>query len=275
MTSYTRNIGDIRKAVLPVGERPKQLSPLASLLTFSWRAILKIKHVPEQLIDVTASPIIFLLMFTYLFGGAIAGSTAIYLQYLLPGILVMSVIFITIYTGVGLNNDIKKGVFDRFRSLPMWRPSVIVGALLADIGRYTVASLVVILLGVVLGFRPEGGVTGVFFSLLLLVVFSSSLSWLWITLGLLMRTPESLMAVSMMILMPLTFASNVFVVPETMPWWLEAFVNINPVTYLVTAVRGLMSGTVDAGDIVWVLIASAVLFTVFSPLAMYVYRKKQ
>jgi ABC-2 type transport system permease protein len=275
MTSLTRNPHDIRRAVLSAGDRPKQLPPLASLLTFSWRAVLKIKHVPEQLFDVTASPIIFLLMFTYLFGGAIAGSTAVYLQFLLPGILVMSVIFITVYTGVGLNNDIKKGVFDRFRSLPMWRPSVIVGALFADIVRYTVASSIVILLGVVLGFRPEGGALGVLFSVLLLLVFSSSLSWIWITLGLLMRTPESLMAVSMMILMPLTFASNVFVMPETMPGWLEAFVNINPVTYLVTAVRGLMSGAVAGGDIVWVLIASAFLLMVFSPLAMYVYRKKQ
>ena len=263
------------RAVLSSRERPQRLSPWSTSLTFTWRAILKIKHVPEQLFDVTASPIIFLLMFTYLFGGALAGSPGEYLQFVLPGILVMTVTMTTVYTGVGINNDIKKGVFDRFRSLPVWRPAVIMGALLADTARYTMASLVIVLLGVILGFRPEAGPMGVLLSILLLLVFSFSLSWIWIALGLVMRTPESLMAVSMMILFPLTFASNVFVMPQTMPGWLEAFVNVNPVTHLVTAVRGLMSGTAVAGEIGWVLAASAVLAAVFSPLTMHIYRNKQ
>ena len=236
--------------------------------------MLKIKHVPEQLFDVTASPIIFLLMFTYLFGGALAGSTGEYLQFVLPGILVMTVVFITIYTGVGLNNDIKKGVFDRFRSLPIWRPSLIVGDLLADALRYTMASAVVIILGVILGYRPEGGVIGVLLAVALLIVFASCLSWVWIVLGLIMRTPESLMAVSMMILMPLTFTSNVFVLPETMPNWLEAVVNVNPVTHLVTAVRGFISGDFATTEIGWALLTCAVLLVVFAPLAMHVYRNK-
>jgi len=205
--------------------RPARSSAMSASLTFWWRALLKIKHVPEQMFDVTASPIIFLLLFTYLFGGALAGSTSEYLQFVLPGILVMTVVFITIYTGLGLNNDIKKGVFDRFRSLPIWQPAVIVGALLGDTVRYTVASVVVVVLGLILGFRPDAGIVGVLMSLLILLVFSFSLSWVWIALGLVMRTPESLMAVSMIILFPLTFVSNVFVSPETMPGWLEAFVN--------------------------------------------------
>ncbi|MHC4277641.1 MAG: ABC transporter permease [Planctomycetota bacterium] len=263
------------RSALSAHNRPSRSSALSSSLTFWWRAMLKIRHVPEQMFDVTASPIMFLLMFTYLFGGALAGSTGEYLQFVLPGILVMTVAFITIYTGLGINNDIKKGVFDRFRSLPIWQPAVIVGALLGDTVRYTIAATVVVVLGLILGFRPEGGILGVLMSVLLLLVFSFSLSWIWIALGLVMRTPESLMAVSMIILFPLTFISNVFVSPETMPGWLEAVVDVNPITYLVTAIRGLMSNTVMVEEISWVLLTCALLVTVFSPLTMYLYRKKQ
>ena len=237
--------------------------------------MLKIRHVPEQMFDVTASPVMFLLMFTYLFGGAIAGSTSEYLQFVLPGILVMTVVFITIYTGIGINNDIKKGVFDRFRSLPIWQPAFLVGALLGDTIRYTIASIVIVVLGLIMGFRPDGGIMGVLLSILILLVFSFSLSWIWIALGLVMRTPESLMAVSMIILFPLTFVSNVFVSPETMPTWLESLVAVNPITHLVTAIRGLMFNTVSYGDIGWVLLTSALLVAMFSPLTMYLYRKKK
>lgn len=275
MTTMSPDGNNIRHMVLPARARPRRLSPVSAVVTFGWRAMLKIKHVPEQLFDVTASPIIFLLMFTYLFGGALAGSTSEYLQFVLPGILVMMVTMITIYTGVGINNDIKKGVFDRFRSLPIWRPSVIVGALLGDAARYTMASFVVIGLGYILGFRPENGLSGVFLAVLLLMVFSVSLSWIWISLGLIMRTPESLMAVSMMILFPLTFASNVFVSPQTMPSWLEALVNANPITHMVTAVRGLMNGAVEAGDILYVLLVSVGLLVIFAPLSMRFYGRKQ
>ena len=265
------------KRLFPVSSSDSEsscASAFSASLTFFWRAMLKIKHVPEQMFDVTASPIMFLLMFTYLFGGAIAGSTGDYLQFVLPGILVMTVAFITIYTGLGINNDIKKGVFDRFRSLPIWQPALIVGALLGDTVRYIVASAVVVGLGLILGFRPDGGVVGVLLSVLLLLVFSFSLSWIWIALGLVMRTPESLMAVSMLILFPLTFISNVFVSPATMPDWLEAVVDVNPITFLVTAIRGLMFDQVMAKEIGWVLLTCVLLVAVFSPLAMYLYRRK-
>jgi ABC-2 type transport system permease protein len=236
---------------------------------------LKIKHVPEQLFDVTAFPIMFTLIFTYLFGGALAGSTGEYLHYLLPGILVQTVVFITIYTGFGLNTDITKGVFDRFRSLPIWRPAALVGALLGDAARYTMASTMVIVLGLVLGFRPDGGVLGVLLSVALLLVFSFGLSWIWTALGLVLRTPNSVMGVSMMVLFPLTFASNIFVDPQTMPPWLEAIVGANPITHLATAVRGLMHGTATAGQIGWVLLTSGALVAVFAPLTMYLYRNKK
>ncbi|OIB57597.1 ABC transporter permease [Natrialba sp. SSL1] len=268
---------DVEQLQLAVSDspRPSRPSAVSASLTFGWRALLKIKHVPEQLFDVTVFPIMFLLLFTYLFGGALAGSTDAYLQELLPGILAMTVVFITIYTGVTLNDDIDEGVFDRFRTIPVWQPSVIVGALLGDAVRYTIASTLVIVLGVALGFRPAGGIVGVLAAVALLLVFSFSLSWIWTALGFVMRTPESLMGVSMLILFPLTFVSNVFVDPRTMPGWLEAFVAINPVSHLVTAMRGLMHGTATAGEVGIVLLLSVALVVVFGPLTMYLFRAQQ
>jgi ABC-2 type transport system permease protein len=262
-------------SVLSARTRPSRPSALSASLTFGWRALLKIKHVPEQLFDVTAFPIMFTLIFTYLFGGALAGSTNEYLHYLLPGILVQTVVFITIYTGLGLNTDITKGVFDRFRSLPIWRPAALVGALLGDAARYTMASTMVIVLGFVLGFRPDGGVLGMLLAVALLLVFSFGLSWIWTALGLVLRTPNSVMGVSMMVLFPLTFASNIFVDPQTMPSWLEAIVGSNPITHLATAVRGLMHGTATGGQIGWVLLTSGILVAVFAPLTMYLYGNKK
>ncbi|MFE5294174.1 ABC transporter permease [Isoptericola sp. NPDC056618] len=263
----------LRQAVA-LTEPPARPSALSMTLTFGWRALLKIKHVPEQLFDVLVSPVIFTLMFTYLFGGALAGSTSAYIQFLLPGILVQTIVIVTVYTGYTLNTDITKGVFDRFRSLPIWRPAPIVGALLGDTVRYSIASVMTIGLGLVLGFRPDGGVVGVVLGVLLLLVFAFSLSWIFTILGLLLRTPNAVMGVSMMVLMPLTFASNIFVDPSTMPAALQRFVEINPVTHLVTAVRGLMAGTPDGGEIVWVLVASVVLTAVFGPITMHLYRTR-
>ncbi|WP_255170411.1 ABC transporter permease [Natrononativus amylolyticus] len=254
--------------------RPPRPGALSASLTFGWRALLKIKHVPEQLFDVTVFPIMFLLLFTYLFGGALAGSTSAYLQELLPGILAMTVVFITVYTGVTLNDDIDEGVFDRFRTLPIWQPAVIVGALLGDAVRYSIASAIVIALGLLLGFRPDGGAAGVLAAVALLLVFSFSLSWVWTALGFVMRSPESLMAGSFLILFPLTFVSNVFVDPETMPGWLESFVDVNPFSHLVTAMRGLMHGTATAGEIGVVVLMSAVFVVVFGPLTMYLFRSQ-
>lgn len=263
----------LRQAVA-LTEPPARPSALSMTLTFGWRALLKIKHVPEQLFDVLVSPVIFTLMFTYLFGGALAGSTSAYIQFLLPGILVQTIVIVTVYTGYTLNTDITKGVFDRFRSLPIWRPAPIVGALLGDTVRYSIASVMTIGLGLIIGFRPEGGVVGVVLGVLLLLVFAFSLSWIFTILGLLLRTPNAVMGVSMMVLMPLTFASNIFVDPSTMPAALQRFVDVNPVSHLVTAVRGLMAGTPDGGEIVWVLVASVVLTAVFGPITMRLYRTR-
>ncbi len=273
VSAPTHEVNPLRAAIAP-RERPQRPGPLANALTFGWRALLRIKHVPEQLFDVTLTPIIFTLMFTYLFGGAIAGDVQAYLQYLLPGILVQTVLLITVYTGFTMNTDISKGVFDRFRSLPVWRPAPIVGALLGDSVRYTVASLITLGLGLVLGFRAGGGVVGVVLGVTLLLVFAFSLSWIFTALGLVMRSPNAVMGVSMIVLMPLTFASNIFADPATMPGWLQSWVGVNPVSHLVTAIRGLMDGSASVSEVSWVLVASAILTGVMAPITMRLYRTR-
>jgi ABC-2 type transport system permease protein len=263
----------LRKALAST-PRPPRASPLSAALTFGWRGMLKVKHVPEQLLDVTITPVMFVLMFTYLFGGAIAGSTGEYLDYILPGVLVMSVLFTTVYSGVALNTDLTKGVVDRFRSLPTWRPAPLVGALLGDSVRYLVAGTVITGLGLALGFRPEAGLPGVVLALALVIVFAFGLSWVFTTLGLLMRSPNAVMNAGFMGIFPLTFLSNVFVEPETLPGPLEAFVNVNPISILADASRGLMEGNASGADIGIVLATAAALTAVFAPLTTHLYRTR-
>ncbi len=262
----------VRRAISST-ERPPPASPLAAALTFAWRGMLKVKHVPEQLLDVTITPVMFVLMFTYIFGGEVAGSTGDYLDYLLPGILVMSVLFTTVYSGVALNADLTKGVVDRFRTLPIWRPAPLLGAMLGDTVRYVLAGTVIILLGVLLGFRPDAGAGGALAALALVVVFSFGLSWVFTTLGLVLRSPSAVMNSGFMAIFPLTFLSNVFVDPTTLPGPLEAFVNVNPISILVNGSRGLMAGQVDASDILVSLAVAAGLTAVFAPLTTRLYRK--
>lgn len=261
--------------VLTQEQRPACASALSAVLTLGWRAALKIKHVPFQLFDVTVFPIMSTVMFTYLFGGALAGSTQDYLQYLLPGIVVQTMIFLTVYTGVGLNTDITKGLFDRFRSLPIWQPAPIIGALMGDLIRYVLAALVVLIVGMILGFRPEAGPLGVLLAVGLMLIFTSAVSWLWIIVGFLVRTPESVMTTSFLLLFPMTFVSNIFVNPETMPGWLQTVVEYNPVSRLATASRGLMHGGVATGDVLWVLVASVVVTVIFAPIAMRMYYRER
>lgn len=255
--------------------RPNRAGAVSASLTFGWRALLKVKHVPEQLTDVIAVPIIFTGMFTYLFGGAMSGSTHGYLQFLLPGTLVMAVLLATMYTGINLNSDITKGVYDRFRTLPIWRPAPIVGALIGDAFRYLLAATLVLGLGLALGYRAHGGAAGALLAVGLVIGFALSLSWLWTVLALLLRSPQALMNMAMVVLFPLTLASNTFVDPRTMPGWLRATVDANPVSHLVTAARAAMNGALTTGEIGWVLAASAGLVTVFAPLTMRLYRTKQ
>ena len=262
-------------SMLATTPRPPAATAWAATTTLGWRAMLKIKHVPFQLFDVTAFPLMMTLMFTYLFGGALAGSVKSYVQFLIPGIVVQTIIFITVYTGVGLNGDIGKGLFDRFRSVPIWQPAPIFGALLGDVFRYSLAATMVITLGVVMGFRPAAGIVGVVLAVALIIVFAISVSWMWIIVGMLVKSPESVMTSSFLLLFPLTMMSNIFVDPRTMPRWLQAVVSVNPVTHLSNASRGLMHGNVNVSDVIWVLVASAIVTAVFAPIAMRMYHRER
>jgi ABC-2 type transport system permease protein len=262
----------VRKA-LAAGTPPARAGALSTVLTFGWRGMLKIKHVPEQLLDVTLTPVLIVFLFTYMFGGAIAGSTGEYLQYLLPGMLVMSLLFSTVYSGVGLNTDATNGVVDRFRSLPIPRPSPLIGAVLGDSVRYLVGASVIVGVGMALGYRPEAGLVGIVMAVALVVAFAFGLSWFFAAVGLLMRAPRAVSAAGSMALFPLVFLSNVFVEPETLPGWLEAFVDVSPISHLASAARALMAGTVPGLELTVSLGTAALLTAIFAPLTTYLYHR--
>ena len=262
------------RTALATSPRPPQPGPLSTALTFGWRGMLKIKHVPEQLLDVVVTPVLFTVMFTYIYGGAISGSTGEYLQFILPGTLVMSVLFTTVYSGVALNTDLTKGVVDRFRSLPIWRAAPLVGAAVGDSARYLFAGTMVILVGLILGYSAEGGPLGVLAALALVVLFSLGLAWVFTTIGLIMRAPNAVLNTGFMALFPLLFLSNAFVPPETLPRGLKAFVDVNPVSQLVTAARELMNGTASVGEVAIPLAIAAGITAVFLPLTVRLYRTR-
>jgi ABC-2 type transport system permease protein len=247
---------------------------LSNTVAMAWRGLLKIKRTPEQLFDVTFQPILLTVMFTYIFGGAIAGTPEDYLPFIVPGILVQTVIMTSIVTGVQLREDMAKGVFDRFRSLPIARVAPLAGALLADTVRYAIASLVTFATAFVMGYRPSGGLIGVLLASALVIVSAWSLSWIFAFFGVIARSVGAVQGISLMILFPLTFLSNAFVPVETLPGWLEWFVNLNPVSHLVTAARALtMTGT--GGVELWfALLGSVLVVAVFAPLTVRAYMRK-
>ncbi|WP_205649342.1 ABC transporter permease [Agromyces sp. LHK192] len=247
---------------------------LAHTLTMAHRGLLKIKRTPEQLFDVTLQPIIFTVMFTYIFGGAVAGDVQSYLPVIIPGILVQTVISTSIVTGVQLREDMEKGVFDRFRSLPIARIAPLSGALLADTVRYLIATTLTFTMGFVMGLRPEGGMLGVVAASLLVIVCAWSLSWIFAFFGVIARSASSVQGISMIVLFPLTFLSNAFVDPSTMPAPLAWFADINPVSHLVTAVRDLVNGAGIGADAGWSLVGAAVIVAVFAPLTVKAYMRK-
>lgn len=261
----------------PSAELPTTPSPAAALsqsFAMAWRGLVKIRRTPEQLFDVTFQPIIFTLMFVYLFGGAISGDVASYLPIVIPGILVQTVITTSVVTGVQLREDMDKGVFDRFRALPIARIAPLAGALIADTVRYLIATTLTFLMGILMGYRPGGGVGGVVLAGLLVIVCAWSISWIFAFFGVIGRTASSVQGISMMILFPLTFLSNAFVPVDTLPGWLQGFVNANPVSHLVTAVRELASQGHFTHD-VWVALGGAALIVaVFAPLAVRAYMRK-
>jgi ABC-2 type transport system permease protein len=242
--------------------------------TMAYRGLLKIKRTPEQLIDVTVQPIIFTLMFTYIFGGAIAGSVSDYLPLIIPGILVQTVITTSVVTGVQLREDMDKGVFDRFKSLPIARIAPLAGALLADTVRYLIATTLTFVMGYIMGWRPEGGLGNVAIAGLLVIVCAWAISWIFAFFGVIARSASSVQGISFLILFPLTFLSNAFVQPKSMPVWLQGFVNANPVSHLISAVRDLANSGTITGDLWLALLGAAVIVAVFAPLTVRAYMRK-
>ncbi|MDQ1129596.1 ABC transporter permease [Microbacterium sp. SORGH_AS_0888] len=242
--------------------------------TMAYRGLVKIRRTPEQLIDVTVQPIIFTLMFAYIFGGAIAGDVQSYLPALIPGILVQTVITTSVVTGTQLREDMDKGVFDRFRSLPIARIAPLSGALLADTVRYAIATTLTFAMGYVMGYRPAGGLGAVIGAGVLVIVCSWAISWIFAFFGVIARTASSVQGISMLILFPLTFLSNAYVPVDTLPSWLAWFANINPISHLVTAVRDLANNGAVSGDLWISLLGAAVIVAVFAPLTVRAYMRK-
>lgn len=270
LTSPARRTAATVEATERIGLR----DAIAHSFTMAYRGILKIKHNPEQLFDVVIQPVIFTFMFTYIFGGAISGDVKSYLPIIIPGILVQTVITTSIVTGTQLREDMDKGVFDRFKSLPIARIAPLSGALLADVVRYLIATTITVVVGVAMGYRPGGGFVGVVGAALLVMVCAFAISWIFALMGVLMSKASAVQGVSMMILFPLTFMSNAFVPADTMPGWMQAFVNVNPVSHLVTAVRELANDGHFGIHGVWALLGAAVIVAIMAPLTVRTYMRK-
>lgn len=239
------------------------------------RSLIKTFRTPEALVDVTLQPVIFLLLFTYVFGGAIAGgSQQDYLQFLLPGLLGQTIAMAGVAIGQNLNDDIKKGVFDRFRSLPIGRSVPLVGAVAADVVRYVILCAVTLGFGMVMGFRVTTNPVAALAAVGISVAFALCFCWISVYIGMLARSPGAVQGIMFLLVLPLSFGSNTFAPTSTMPGWLQAFVNVNPITQLVSTVRGLMTGGPVAGPLGWTLVWMAALLVVFVPLALRGYRRR-
>jgi oleandomycin transport system permease protein len=243
-------------------------------LSLAKRSLIKTWRTPEALIDVTLQPAIFLVIFVYIFGGAVAGSTTDYLQFLLPGILAQTIAQGAIAIGVNLNTDLGKGIFDRFKSLPIPRAAPLVGAVLGDVVRYVVVIVSTFTVGYLMGFRIETDLLSTVAGCLLAVLFALSLSWVSVFIGMKVRTSGAVQGIMFLIVMPLSFASNVFVPADSLPSWMQTFVEWNPLTHLVAAMRGLFLGTPMGDSVYWTLAWCVGLVAVFLPLAMRAYRRK-
>ncbi len=263
------------RATLPSGGQASVASSFRHILALAQRSLIKTWRTPEALIDVTIQPVIFLALFTYIFGGAIAGgSTASYLQFLLPGLLGQSIALAGVALGQNLNADIEKGVFDRFRSLPIARSAPLVGAVVADFARYLVLCVVTLAFGYLMGFRLQTNAVAAIAAIALAIAFALCFCWISVFIGMKARTPGAVQGIMFLFVLPLSFGSNTYVQTSTMPGWLQSFVKVNPISHLVSAVRGLMVGGPVATDLCWTLGWMAVLVGVFFPLALRAYRRR-
>jgi oleandomycin transport system permease protein len=250
-------------------------------LLLAKRSVTKMFRNPEQFIDVTLQPVIMTVLFVFIFGGAVAGTTAQYLPFVLPGIIVQTIMFTSLTIGVNLNTDIQKGVFDRFRSLPISRSAPLLGAVGGDIVRHIIAISVTLLFGSLIGFRFHTEWYSVLAGIGLLILFAVSLCWVSVLIGMLARSSGAVQGISFLIVFPLTFGSSTFVPASTLPTWLQSWVAINPVTHLIEAMRGLISGASYMApgsnlthEVIWVLASCVGLVAIFFPLATWAYRRK-
>lgn len=263
--------------VAPPVAKSGRVRPVAAFqqtATMAWRNLVQVKHNPLELIDFSIQPIMFVLLFTYVFGGQMAGSPQAYLQYALAGIIVQNALFATMYTAIGLNTDLTKGVFDRLRSLPIARTAPVLGRIAADLAKQLWALALMLGVGMLLGFRVKTGVPGVMAAALVLLVFALAVSWMAVLIGMLASEPEKVQVFAFTMIFPITFTSSAFVRAETMPGWLQAWVDVNPVTHLADAFRGLLIGGEVAAPVGWSMAWAAGIALVFVPLSMRAYRRR-
>jgi oleandomycin transport system permease protein len=256
---------------------PPGMRSLRHALALAKRNLIKTMRTPEQLIDVTVQPIIFLLLFVYVFGGAIGGaggSRHEYLEYLLPGLLGQGIAMGSVALGQNMNADIEKGVFDRFRSLPIARSAPLVGAVLADFFRYLIMCCIFLGFGYVIGFRIGTDPASTIAAIALSIAFALCFCWISVWVGMKARTSGAVQGIMFLLILPLSFGSSTFVAPSTMPGWMQAFVKVNPISQLVDTVRGLMIGGPVAGHLGWTFLWMGILLVVFVPLAMRGYRRR-
>ena len=247
---------------------------LTQITTLAWRALVKMRRNPEQLVDVTAMPVLFTAMFGFMFAGAISGSRASYLPILIPGIVAMTTITASVAAGVQLREDMEKGVFDRFRSLPIARIAPLAGPMLADLARYALATGVTLTVGALMGYRPGGGVPGVAAGMVLAVITGWSLAWIFMWIGTITKTAGAVQGMSMMIMFPLAFLSNAFVPVSTLPGWLQTLTRVNPVSHVVSALRELMNHGTFTAQAGWALLGCATVAAIFIPLAVRTYSRR-
>jgi oleandomycin transport system permease protein len=258
---------------IPQG-RVGPLDAVRHTLTLAWRSLVQIRHNPMELTDLSLQPLMFVVLFAYVFGGAIAGSPKAYLQFGLAGIICQNALFLTMNTGMALNTDITKGVFDRFRSLPIARSAPLAGRIVADVVRQVWSMAILIAVGLLLGFRIQTDLVGVLGAVALLVVFTLGFSWLPVLVAMLVDEPEKVMMLGFVVVFPLTFISSAFVPVETMPGWLQAWADVNPTSLLVDAVRGLLVGGEVAAPALGALAWAAAIGVVFAPLALRAFRRR-
>jgi len=247
--------------------------PVGDALTITWRNLLNMRRNPQLLVFATIQPVIFVLMFRYVFGGAIHVTGVPYVDFLMPGIFVQTVVFGSLTTGVGLAEDLQKGLVDRFRSLPMARSAVLVGRTLADLVRNLFVVILMCIVGVAVGWRPTGSPVEIVAGVGLVLAFAYSLSWLFAIVGLSVRDSETAQAASFPILAPLVFASSAFVPVSSMPSWLQAFANHQPVTAVVNAVRVLTIGGSIAGHVFAAVAWIVGIVAICAPIAVSRYRR--